>query len=166
MILSEFLIRNANEKDLDRVAYIESVCFPSSEAASKCSIAERLDVYSRGFFVGELEGQIIGFVNGASTDDESIRDEFFESMDLHDEKGKNLVIFGLDVHPDHQGKGYAKNLMNHFIDFAKSEGKKKVLLTCKSHLVHYYERFGYVNLGVSASVHGGAKWYDMELAVG
>ena len=27
----------------------------------------------------------------------------------------------------------------------------------------FYEQFGYKSLGVSASVHGGAVWYDMIL---
>ena len=37
------------------------------------------------------------------------------------------------------------------------------LITCKDRLVHYYEKFGFVNEGKSASVHGGAVWYDMRL---
>lgn len=53
--------------------------------------------------------------------------------------------------------------MNAFIAQAKARGQLGVALTCKAHLVHYYERFGYRNEGVSASVHGGAVWYDMVL---
>ncbi len=30
-----------------------------------------------------------------------------------------------------------------------------MILTCKDRLIHYYEKFGYRNLGLSASVHGG-----------
>jgi putative heme iron utilization protein len=45
------------------------------------------------------------------------------------------------------------------------ENKSSVILTCKDHLIKYYETFGYVNLGVSSSVHGGAKWYDMVLKI-
>jgi len=55
--------------------------------------------------------------------------------------------------------------MNHFIDFAKKENKSSVLLTCKNHLIHYYESFGYKNFGVSESTHGGAKWYDMVINI-
>ena len=43
------------------------------------------------------------------------------------------------------------------------EGEKGLILTRKDRLIHYYEKFGYVNLGVSESVHGGAVWYDMLL---
>lgn len=161
--MSKLSIRVANQSDLEKVTHIESICFPSAEAATKSVMQERLSVYSKGFFVAEKDNQMVGFINGGATDSPVIEDAFFESMNLHSDNGKNLVIFGLDVHPDHQKNGYAKELMNHFIDFATKEKKKAVLLTCKEHLVYYYEKFGYVNLGVSESTHGGAKWYDMSL---
>ncbi len=108
-----------------------------------------------------MDNEIIGFVNGAATDDTEIEDAFFESMDLHKDDGKNLVIFGLDVHPDFQRQGVARQLMNHFIEFAKSDGKESVILTCKDHLIKYYESFGYENLGESNSSHAvpsGMTW--------
>ena len=37
------------------------------------------------------------------------------------------------------------------------------ILTCKEKLIGFYEKFGYVNLGISDSKHGGAVWYDMIL---
>jgi hypothetical protein len=43
------------------------------------------------------------------------------------------------------------------------EGRKGVILTCKEELIQYYTRFGYVNTGISKSVHGGSKWYNMIL---
>ena len=46
---------------------------------------------------------------------------------------------------------------------AGEKGRKGLILTCKERLLGFYERFGYRNLGVSASVHGGAVWYDMIL---
>ena len=38
-----------------------------------------------------------------------------------------------------------------------------MILTCKKHLIDFYSGFGFVNCGISKSVHGGAVWYDMEL---
>ena len=39
-----------------------------------------------------------------------------------------------------------------------------VVLTCKDRLIHYYEKFGFVNEGLTAkSTHGGAEWYQMRL---
>ena len=53
--------------------------------------------------------------------------------------------------------------MEAMIKRAKEQGRKGLILTCKDRLIHYYEKFGYVNMGVSRSVHGGAVWYDMIL---
>lgn len=156
-------IRNATIDDVEIIANIEATCFPASEAASKSSIIDRVTTYAQGFYLAELDGKIIGFINGALTNDTHIEDSFFESMSNHDNTGKNFVIFGLDVLPDFQNKGYARILMNHLIKECKSQGLSKVILTCKEHLIKYYASFGYINEGVSSSVHGGAKWYDMYL---
>lgn len=161
--MSNLVIRNVLISDLDRVAEIEATCFPASEAAPKKSIKERLEVYPAGFFVAEKENKIIGFINGASTDATTIEDAFFETMDLHDDLGKNLVIYSIAVLPTEQKQGCAKVLMNTLIDFAKKENKSTVVLTCKDTLIPYYSKFGYSDHGVSDSVHGGAKWYDMVL---
>ncbi|GAA0180147.1 GNAT family N-acetyltransferase [Clostridium sediminicola] len=161
--MKELKIRNVSKNDLDYVTKIEAACFPAAEAATKNIFEERISVFPEGFFVAELNNEIIGFINGGVTNKNSIEDDFFESMNLHIPNGDNIVIFGLDVHPKYQNKGYAKELMNHFIESSKKTSRKKVLLTCKEHLIKYYEGFGYLNDGVSESEHGGAKWYDMYL---
>lgn len=65
--------------------------------------------------------------------------------------------------PQYRNKGTAAILLEEFISLAKERGKNGMVLTCKDYLVHYYEKFGFVNEGVSASAHGGAKWNDMIL---
>ena len=39
-------------------------------------------------------------------------------------------------------------------------------LTCRDEKVKMYERMGYKDLGISASVWGGEKWHDMEYVFG
>lgn len=163
--MSELKIRNATMADLDAVTAIEAECFPAAEAAPREAMKDRLRAYSKGFFIGEVDGKAIGFINGACSDSPVIEDRFYESMKWHRNNGKNLMVYGLDVVPDYRGQGYARELMERFIDFAKEEGKSAVLLTCKSHLVSFYESFGYANEGVSDSTHGGAEWHDMRLAL-
>ncbi|MGF7060429.1 GNAT family N-acetyltransferase [Brassicibacter mesophilus] len=161
--MSSLKIRDVLPEDLDRVAQIEAVCFPAAEAAPKNVFKERISVFPEGFFVAELNNEIIGFINGAVTNEKHIKDEFFKDMSLHIPSGDNIAIFGLDVHPDFQRKGYAKELMEYFIAAAKKDGRKYILLTCKKHLIEYYQQFGYVNEGVSESEHGGSEWYNMYL---
>ncbi len=119
--------------------------------------------FSGQFFVAETEEGIIGFINGCVTDDEVISDEMFASASSHNPSGSYQAIFGLDVHPDFRRQGIAAKLMEHMISAAREAGRKGLILTCKERLIRYYGSFGYVNMGVSKSNHGGAVWYDMIL---
>ena len=87
----------------------------------------------------------------------------FEQAELHKEDGKWQSVFGLDVLPEHRRKGYAGQLMRALIEHSREDGRCGCILTCKGHLLPYYTRFGFRNLGVSLSQHGGAVWYDMIL---
>lgn len=156
-------IRKVKADDLEVVTYVEATCFPEAEAATKESLKNRIETFPNSFFVAELDGKIIGFVNGAVTDDTVIQDELFSDSSLHIEDGAYQAIFGLDVMPEYRNQGVARQLMNHIIEVAKSQERKGVILTCKDKLIHYYSKFGFVNKGISQSVHGGAEWYDMIL---
>ncbi|MBQ2426705.1 MAG: GNAT family N-acetyltransferase [Lachnospiraceae bacterium] len=158
-----FIIRPVEKTDLDAVTAVEAICFPAAEAATRESFEQRIAAFPECFFVAEYEGNIIGFINGCVTDERTIRDEMFEDSSLHNPNGCYQSIFGLDVIPEYQRQGIAAELMNHLIADAKDKGRKGLILTCKDRLIHYYAKFGYKNLGVSASVHGGAVWYDMLL---
>ena len=159
----DIIIRQANLGDAIRLAEIEAICFPKEEAAGLKSFCERLECFADCFLAAELNGQIIGFINGMVTDEETIADIMFEKADLHNSNGAWQSVFGLDVLPEYRCRGYAAELMLAFIQKARKEGRKGCILTCKEQLIHYYSRFGYVNKGISQSQHGGAVWYDMIL---
>lgn len=159
----DIIIRQVMPEDLDAVARVEAVCFPEAEAAARASFAQRIQTFPESFFVAEKDGQIVGFINGCVTDERMIRDEMFEDTAYHKPDGAYQSIFGLDVAPEWQHRGLAGDLMKHLIEDARKRGRKGLILTCKEHLIGFYERFGYRSLGVSQSVHGGAVWYDMIL---
>ncbi len=48
---------------------------------------------------------------------------------------------------------------------AKSHGRSGLVLTCKDKLINYYSKFGFVNEGISESVHGNVTWYQMRLTL-
>lgn len=73
------------------------------------------------------------------------------------------MVCSLNVTPEYQNQGIAAKLVDHYIENATKDGRKRVILTCKDHLIHYYEKFGFVNGGISKSAHGGAKWFNMTL---
>lgn len=157
------LIRLAQPKDLDAIIEIEAICFPKEEAATKEAITKRFALFMENFVVAEDNEQIVGFINGCCYHELSLPDELYHDSSLHDKDGAFQTVFGLDVLPAFRKNGVAKQLVEFFIALAKQRGKLGIVLTCKDHLVHYYERFGFVHQGVSDSTHGGAKWNDMHL---
>lgn len=157
----EIIIRPAEAKDLDQIAWIEEWCFPAGEAASRETMYRRFQAFPECFFVADMDGIIIGDIQGAVIDSEIIEDEMYHDESLHNPSGKYQSVFGIEVLPQYQHMGIAGKLMEELIRVSKERGKKGITLTCKDRLIPFYESFGYVHKGVSASSHGGAKWNDM-----
>lgn len=156
-------IREANRADLEEIIVIEGECFPVAEAAKEEDIRKRFYAFKENFIVAVKDGKVIGFINGCTTDKPELPDELYHDTKLHNPNGDYQTVFGLDVLPEFRKNGVAEKLLNRLIELSKERGKKGMVLTCKDHLVHYYEKFGFKNHGVSDSSHGGAKWNDMIL---
>ena len=156
-------IRTAVPADLKAITALEAACFPAAEAATEADFAARLAVYPDHFWLLEEEGNLISFIDGLVTDEPILRDEMYENAALHDEGGAWQMIFGVNTLPACRKRGCAGRVMERVIADARAQGRKGCVLTCKAALVHYYEKFGYVSEGRSASTHGGAEWYDMRL---
>ena len=84
------------------------------------TLKSRFEVFPNHFLVAKVhkrdDNEIIGFVNGMVTDEETITDEMYTNAKLHQ-------------------------------------------------LIPFYEQFGFQNLGISKSTHGGVVWYDMLLNI-
>lgn len=158
-------IRNGNINDLEECFKLESLTFPEDEAAGLENVKVRLKRFSEGFLVGEIDNKIVSHINSGSTNKEDITDEEFKGLIGHENGGKNIVIFSVAVHPDHQRKGIASLMMTKFIEVSRNLGKKKILLLCKENLIPMYQMMGYSKIGLSKSTHGGAAWYEMELVL-
>lgn len=156
-------IRRVSIADLDAVSKVEANCFPEAEAASRVSLEQRIKIFSGSFFVAEMDGKLIGFINGCVINGTVIYDKLYEDSTLHISDGDYQTIFGLDVVSGYRNRGIAEQLMNYMIEVSRVAGRKGVILTCKENLIHYYTKFGYINIGISESVHGGSQWYDMIL---
>lgn len=157
-------IRTAVMADLAAVTAVEAACFPEAEAAKEQDFFERLKVYPNHFWLLEDEGgNLISFVNGLVTDEPSLRDEMYSDASFHNEQGAWQMIFGVNTLPEYRRKGLAGQVLQRVIADAREQGRKGCVLTCKEALLHYYAAFGFVNEGVSESVHGGVVWYEMRL---
>ena len=161
----EIIIRFANKNDIETIIQIESICFPKAEAATPSSLKERFQTFPENFLVAEINNnkKIIGFINGCTTDKPELPDILYEKAELHKKDGDYQTVFGIDTLPEYRRQGVGEHLMKSLINLTKKRGKKGIVLTCKDYLIHYYEKFGYKNQGVSKSCHGGAKWNDMLL---
>ena len=157
------LIRTATIEDLDAVTTVEAECFPPSEAATRADFEHRLSHYGDYFWLMFDESKLIAFVDGMVTDAADLTDEMYERAELHKESGAWQMIFGVNTIPEYRKHGYAGDLIKRAISDAKAQGRKGLVLTCKDKLIHYYAKFGFVNEGVSASVHGNVTWYQMRL---
>jgi len=161
--MEHIIIRNVKAGEGEQLAAIESICFPAEEAASKEEVLKRVRVFPENFFVAELDGKVAGFINGCNTKSPILNDDLYHNTELHEPEGDYQTFFGLNVLPGYRRKGIAEQLVKRYIQAAKDRGRKGVILTCKEHMIHYYERFGFINYGVADSGHGGAVWYDMKL---
>ena len=161
--MMEYTIRMAHPEDAAAAAAIEAACFPAAEACGYEEFERRIKIFPDSFWIAEAEGRSIGFVNGCVTDAPHLPDELYHDASLHRPEGAYQTVFGLDVLPEYQRQGIAAALLGRMLADTRARGKKGAVLTCKDHLRHYYEKFGFQYRGVADSNHGGAVWNLMVL---
>ena len=155
-------IRTARKEEAALLAKIEALCFPKAEAASEEEIRVRMETFLENFFVAEIDGTVVGFINGGTTDKPSLPDELYHNASLYKPEGAYQTVFGLDILPEYRHRKIAGSLLEYMVEISRQRGKKGVILTCKEHLIPFYESHGFHNFGVSQSEHGNAVWYDMR----
>ncbi|MCM1507694.1 MAG: GNAT family N-acetyltransferase [Ruminococcus flavefaciens] len=158
----KIIIRHAVLQDLEMISELENTCFPKSEAAFKKDLYNRIQVFPENFWLMEQDGRIISMINGMVSDIPNLLDDMYENANMHNKSGAWQMIFSVVTHPDFQNKGYAGHLMNQVIQDSVKANRKGIILTCKEKLISFYEKFGFVNEGISASVHGNTVWYQMR----
>jgi len=157
-------VRQVQLADLEACAHIEDVCY-GGHGATRIRIERRIREYPEGFWVASADGRVVGFVNSGCVLLDDIGDERLKDLEGHDRDGSNRVIFSLAVHPDAQGKGLARLLLERFIRESLSAGKRAILLICRSELLTFYERFGFVYRRPSRATYGGHTWFEMALTL-
>ncbi|MGF1742163.1 GNAT family N-acetyltransferase [Vibrio profundum] len=158
-----YSIRQAKQEDINRIAEIEQRCFSQPEAATLESFQQRFSTFPDCFFILEVNGVIAGHINGCIFDKPELPDDLYSNPSRHCPDGSYQTVFGLAVDPAFQRRGYAQQLLQHFIEFSKSKHQLGIILTCKKTLIGFYQSYGFVYSGESASNHGGERWNDMLL---
>lgn len=161
--MNNLTIRRVERSDLDKCVQLEKLCYPPIETATRDFIEKRIEVYPDGFYVAEIDGELIGMINMGATHKDDITDEEFKKLIGHVRNGKNNVIFSLAVHPDHRGHGIAKQLVDKIITVSNNKKKDSIILLCKDHLIDFYKGLGFSYYKTSSSDFGGYEWHEMSL---
>lgn len=56
-------------------------------------------------------GKLAGYLTGIATDEEVFQDKFFTDADLNISNGRNNMLLGLEVLPEHRGQGLAREFL-------------------------------------------------------
>ena len=163
----QFEIRFIRQEEAEEAANIERICFPPNEACTPERMKRRICVASNFFLVAIdiLSGRMIGFVNGITTRETRLRDEFFTDESLHDPNGENVMILGVAVLPEYRGQGVAKELVSQYRHIQRKRNRKTLVLTCLEDKVKMYEKFGFQDMGESGSAWGGESWHEMKAII-
>ena len=160
-----FEFRAIRPEEGEEAAEVEKICFPPNEASSKEHMITRIAVASDLFMVAidRETGEIAGFLNGIATDEHQFKDEFFTDARNHKADGKNIMLLGLDVMPKYRRQGLGRELVYNYCRREQARGRKRLVLTCLANKVKMYTKFGFRDLGESASEWGGEKWHEMDI---
>lgn len=163
-LYERFELRTIRPDEAEAAAEIEAVCFPPNEACSREMMLQRIELASDLFLVAvdRSTGKLAGFLNGLATDETSFRDEFFTNARLHDPKGRNVMLCGLDVLPAYRMQGLARELVSSYRRREQKKGRRRFILTCLASRVGMYEKMGFRDLGAANSSWGGEKWHEMD----
>ena len=112
--------------------------YPSREAFTA-------DLDRGELWVLELKGQLIGCMALSK-----VMDSEYETVEWIGINGDNRYVHRLAIYPDFQGRGYARQLMDHAEALARSEGAVSIRLDTFSQNKRnqrFYENRGYTRLG-------------------
>lgn len=162
-IYEKYVFRTVRKGEAETAVAIETACFPPNEACVLPIMKQRVKMAPELFMVAEEKntGKMIGFVNAIATDENSLRDEFFTDIRLHNPQGKYIMILSVAVLPEYRHQGLAKEMMWQLLNRQKEVGRLAAVLTCLDSKVEMYKKMGYVDLGISQSSWGGEEWHEM-----
>ena len=162
--LEKFEFRDIRQEEAQQAADIEQICFPPNEACARKDMLQRIAAAPELFLVAvdRETGRLAGFLNGIATDETCFRDAFFTDASLHNPRGSHVMLLGLDVLPSYRGRGLARELVRRYLEREWEKNRQAVILTCLAEKVEMYQKFGFTDLGISASTWGGEKWHEMR----
>lgn len=161
--MNDMIIKNATIDNLEEIVQLEHHCFPKNEAASITDLKDRLNHYPNHFWLLYEDDTLVSLIDGLCTNIKELNDEMFHNASMHDENGEVQMILSVCTHPDYRKKGYSSTLMRQVISDSKKQKRKSIVLTCKTELLDFYSKLGFVDEGLSESNHGDESWNQVRL---
>jgi len=82
----------------------------------------------------------------------------------HQEAGRTIALHSVAILPGFQGRGLGRVLLMAYVQNMNGAGiADRLALIAHDHMVEWYEKLGFTNLGKSAAEFGGGGWNDMVL---
>uniref|UniRef100_A0A381L3F5 Bgt-3702 n=1 Tax=Blumeria graminis f. sp. tritici 96224 TaxID=1268274 RepID=A0A381L3F5_BLUGR len=82
----------------------------------------------------------------------------------HREAGRTIVLQSVAVLPEFRGRGIGKILVTAYKQQMNSAGiADDLAVLCHENTVAWFEKFGFINQGLSNSQHGSGGWYKMTV---
>ena len=157
-------IRTATPADAAALAAVEAACFPAAVGRQSVDAEDHLP---GAVFVVEGGGFVHFIPELGLVGDHAVHKAHQRAVVLLQQpevvRVMSQPVGDLLRRGGLRRRGCAGQVLERVIADARAQGRQGCVLTCKDKLVHYYEKFGFVNEGVSQSTHGGVVWYDMRL---
>lgn len=98
---------------------------------------ERLEDENTHIFIGEVDGVAAAY---------ALVMHYLRPEDAFSYAVNLVYIDAMSVNPEHRSKGYGEQLMNHIVEFARSVGAQRVILSVwdfNQRAIAFYERCGF-----------------------
>lgn len=159
--MNEIILRPIAEQELKAAIALELCCYTPEAAASLSGFQFRYKHY-RSFFWSAWRGtELLGITNGIRTSQSSCGDEM-KGNGADFLLGHNFCVLTVAVNPNYRRQGIGSLLMRKLVEQCQKDGIQSIILMCEEHLIPFYEAEQFQLRGVSASQHGGIKWYEMS----
>eukprot|EP00698_Gefionella_okellyi_P021081 TRINITY_DN6722_c0_g1_i1.p1 TRINITY_DN6722_c0_g1~~TRINITY_DN6722_c0_g1_i1.p1 ORF type:complete len:179 (-),score=13.67 TRINITY_DN6722_c0_g1_i1:207-704(-) len=146
---------------LDEIFQIETDGFPADEAASRSTLAFRIENAQNVFLCAfELDTNgLLGYVCGTLTTGDTLE---HDSMTTHNPTGRTLCIHSVSVRRELWRQGLGLLILRQYMEHMRHEEIDRAFLLCHSELIGFYTAAGFTLIGKSHVVHGPDAWYDMK----
>lgn len=162
----------ATISDLDNLYELEKESYHPDEAASREQLKARIG-YSQDmseppllFLVARSssvssdgdDDEIVGYLCSTISTSPLVTDE---SLSMNEPQGRTICLHSVCVSPKYRHQGIATKMLNYWIDLHKQRKQfDRIAIMSRPSLLPLYTSVGFIELGVSAVVHGPDKWYD------